>query len=173
MSEFNLAIPTILRHEGGLADNLNDPGGITNFGVSLRWLKSKGLAGDLDHDGDVDATDIRIMTKDEATAFYRTFWWNQYKYGLIVAQMVATKVFDAAVNMGAPRAHSLAQGVLGVKQDGILGPKSLGELNAMPSLKFITAYQEAMAQFYRRLVNLNPKRQEFLKGWLARAYDRI
>jgi lysozyme family protein len=172
MSTFELAIPTILRHEGGLVDNPNDPGGITNYGVSLRWLKSKGLAGDINHDGDVNAADIKLMTRDEAMAFYRTFWWNQYQYGLITAQAVATKIFDAAVNMGAPRAHSLAQGVLLVKQDGIFGPKTFGELNAMPSLKFIVAYQEAMAQFYRRLVLLDPRRQEFLKGWLNRAYDR-
>ena len=173
MSDFNLAIPTILRHEGGLVDNPNDPGGITNFGVSLRWLHSKGLAGDLNHDGDVNAADIKLMTKADATQFYLTYWWNAYHYSNIIAQAVATKVFDAAVNMGAPRAHSMVQAVLGMNQiDGILGPKSMAELNAMPSLKFIVAYQEAMAQFYRRLVYLNPARQEFLKGWLARAYDR-
>jgi len=172
MSSFDLAIPTILRHEGGLVDNPNDPGGITNYGVSLRWLKSKGLAGDLNHDGDVNAADIKIMTKIDAMEFYRKFWWDAYRYQFIVAQAVATKIFDAAVNMGAPRAHTLAQAVLGIQQDGVLGPKSLAELNAMPSIKFIVAYQEQMAQFYRRLVVLNPARQEFLKGWLNRAYDR-
>lgn len=172
MSSFDLAIPTILRHEGGLVDNPNDPGGITNFGVSLRWLKSKGLAGDINHDGDVNATDIKIMTVDEAKGFYHQFWWDAYKYGNIIAQAVATKVFDAAVNMGAPRAHMFAQAVVGTTQDGVIGPQTLAEINAMPSLKFIVAYQEQMAQFYRRLVALNPARQEFLKGWLNRAYDR-
>jgi lysozyme family protein len=172
MSSFDLAIPTVLRHEGGLVDNPNDPGGITNYGVSLRWLKSKGLAGDLNHDGDVNAKDIKIMTQDEAKTFYHTYWWDAYKYGLIDAQLVATKIFDSAVNMGAPRAHQFAQAIVGTVQDGNIGPKTLAEINAMPSLKFIVAYQERMAQFYRNLVATNPKRQEFLKGWLARAYDR-
>lgn len=172
MSSFDLAIPVVLRHEGGLVNNPNDPGGITNFGVSLRWLKSKGLAGDIDHDGDVDANDIKRMTVDEAKDFYKRFWWDAYRYEFVQAQMVATKIFDAAVNMGAPRAHKLAQGVVGLTQDGIIGPKSLAEINAMPSLKFLVAYQEAMAQFYRQLVQLDPRRQEFLKGWLNRAYDR-
>ena len=35
MSDFNDAIPTVLRHEGGFVDSPNDPGGATNFGVSL------------------------------------------------------------------------------------------------------------------------------------------
>ncbi len=173
MSTFELSIPTILRHEGGLVNNPNDPGGITNHGVSLRWLKSKGLAGDIDHDGDVDAADIKLMTVDQASEFYRTFWWNAYSYGTINAQLVATKVFDTAVNMGPKRAHIFAQSIVGVPRDGVLGPKSFAEINACPSLKFLTAFQNLQAQFYRTLVATNPARQEFLKGWLNRAYDRI
>lgn len=38
MSDFNLAIPSVLRHEGGLVDDSSDPGGITNFGISKRCL---------------------------------------------------------------------------------------------------------------------------------------
>lgn len=172
MALFELAIPIVLRHEGGLVNNPNDPGGITNYGVSLRWLKGQGLAGDIDHDGDVDAQDITLMTQADAMNFYRKFWWDAYHYDAIIAQAVASKIFDAAVNMGAPRAHTFAQRVVGVVTDGVLGPKSLGEINAMPSLKFIEAYQEQMAQFYRNLVAINPARQVFLKGWLNRAYDR-
>lgn len=173
MSLFELSIPTVLRHEGGLVDNPNDPGGITNHGVSLRWLKSKGLAGDIDHDGDVDAQDIKLMTVDQASEFYKTFWWDIYHYENIVAQVPATKVFDTAVNMGPMRAHKFAQQIVGVPQDGILGPKSFAEINAMPSLKFIVAFQTLQANFYRSIVASNPARQEFLTGWLNRAYDRI
>ena len=173
MSLFSLAIPTVLRHEGGLVDNPNDPGGITNHGVSLRWLKSKGLAGDINHDGDVDAQDIKIMTADEASQFYLDYWWNPYQYSNLVAQAVATKIFDTAVNMGAPRAHKFAQRIVGVVDDGNLGPHSFAAINAMPSLQFITAYQNAQAQFYRNIVASNPAREVFLTGWLNRAYDRI
>ena len=37
MSAFELAIPIVLKHEGGFADNPADPGGATNFGISLRF----------------------------------------------------------------------------------------------------------------------------------------
>lgn len=172
MSSFDLAIPIILRHEGGFVNNSNDPGGATNYGVSLRWLKSQGLAGDIDHDGDVDIADIKGLTPALASEFYRTQWWNKYSYGTIVAQMVATKVFDMSVNLGPPRAHKIVQQIIGVIQDGVLGPKSFQEINAASNLSLLTRIQEAQATFYRSLVAANPARQEFLNGWLARAYDR-
>jgi len=174
MSLFELAIPTVLRHEGGLVDNPNDPGGITNHGVSLRWLKSQGLAGDIDHDGDVDADDIKKMTTAEATQFYKDMWWTPGHYGLIVAQLPATKLFDTAVNMGTPRAVKFAQEIVGINPTtGNLGPRTLAGINAMPSVQFIQAYQNKQADFYRSLVASNPARQQFLNGWLNRAYDRI
>lgn len=175
MSLFELAIPIVLRHEGGLVDNPNDPGGITNFGVSLRWLKSKGLAGDINHDGDVDAADIKIMTQADAEAFYKTYWWIPGGYENILAQMVANKIFDTAVNMGTVRAVNFAQKIVGITPPytGHLGPLTLAGINKMPTPIFLASYQNAQAQFYRDLVAANPARAEFLKGWLNRAYDRI
>lgn len=174
MSLFELAIPIVLRHEGGLVDNPNDPGGITNHGVSLRWLKSKGLAGDLDHDGDVDANDIKIMTVPEAEAFYKQFWWDAYGYGGISSQAVATKIFDTAVNMGPVRPANWAQQIVGITPTtGHIGPQTLAKINAMNSLMFLSSFQGKQADFYRAIVASNPARQEFLAGWLNRAYDRI
>jgi lysozyme family protein len=175
MSTFDLAIPTVLRHEGGYVNNINDPGGATNFGVSLRWLKAKGLLADLEHEehiGDDEIAAMKLMNVDQAKQFYLTYWWTPFNYASIIAQMIATKVFDTSVNMGASRAHKFAQAIVGVPQDGIIGPKTIAEINAMSSLNFIVAYQNMQAQFYRGLVTTNPARQEFLKGWLARAYDR-
>jgi lysozyme family protein len=172
VSTFELAIPTIIRHEGGFVNNVNDPGGATKFGVSLRWLKQQGLAGDINHDGDIDIEDIKALTLATAEGFYRTKWWDAYQYGNIAAQMTATKVFDMSVNLGPPRAHKMLQQAVGVNQDGVLGAKTFGEVNALPSTKTIVTLQGLQAAFYRRLVELNPARQPFLEGWLNRAYDR-
>ena len=48
MSDFESAIPTILRHEGKFEQNAADPGGVTNYGISLRWLKAQGLLENLE-----------------------------------------------------------------------------------------------------------------------------
>jgi lysozyme family protein len=174
MSEFDDAIPTMLRHEGGFENDPNDPGGITNFGVSLRWLKAQGLLEELedeDHTQDVLVV-MKTMTRAQATAFYKSYWWNFYRYGTIKAQPVATKVFDTAVNLGASRAHRFLQAATGLPQDGVLGLKTLAEVNSSPSAQLVVKLQSYQATYYRALVIKNPKLDKFLGGWLNRAYDR-
>lgn len=182
MSTFELAIPIVLKHEGIFSDNPNDPGGATKYGVSLRWLKSLGdndgvLQGDLDWDGDVDINDIKNMTLAQATELYRVQWWDKYRYGLIKDQALATKVFDAAVNMGEVQAHKLLQracwsidGYGQIEDDGILGKKTLDFINTSTP-PVISPYKSEIAGFYRALVALKPSRGEFINGWLRRAYS--
>ena len=174
MSDFNDAIPVVLRHEGGFVDNPNDPGGATDFGISLRWLQSKGLLAELEAEDKTqdEVMAIRSMTKEQAMGYYKAYFWDPPKYQNLNAQSIATKLFDSAVNMGASRAHKLLQGCLGLPQDGILGPKTFAEANAMSPSVLVVKYQTAQAQFYRDLVAKNPKLEEFLTGWLNRAYDR-
>lgn len=174
MSTFELAIPTIIRHEGGYINNPNDPGGATKYGISLRWLKSQGLFGDVNGDLRVDIRDIQALTLDKADGFYRVSWWDHYGYGRISEQVLATKIFDMAVNMGAPRAHRIAQDAAGVPVDGVLGSGSLRALNSVlgapqPLLAHIQGLQAA---YYLGLVKANPRLAVFLPGWENRAYDR-
>lgn len=174
MSTFELAIPTIIRHEGGYINNPNDPGGATRYGISLRWLKSIGLYGDINGDLHVDIKDIQALTLATAERFYQVYWWDHYGYGRIDAQVLATKILDMAVNMGAPRAHRIVQTALGAHPDGILGPNTLAGLNAVSEapLLLLARIQGLQAAFYTGLVSNNSRLAEFLPGWISRAYDR-
>jgi lysozyme family protein len=174
MSDFNTAIEVVLRHEGGFVDNPNDPGGATDFGVSARWLKSKGLLEQLE-EGDRTQDEvmaIREMTKAQASGYYKAYFWDFYKYQNLQAQPVATKVFDTGVNIGPSRAHKILQTILGLPADGVLGSKSFAEANALSPSTLVVKYQTAQADFYRSLVAKNPKLGIFLTGWISRAYDR-
>jgi lysozyme family protein len=180
MADFEKAIPVILAHEGGYVNHPNDPGGATNFGVSLRFLAEHPEMGDFDGDGDVDVEDIRNMSVDDAKNVYRKLWWEKYKYGQIIDQTIATKVLDLSVNMGAKRAHILLQTALnkafGLKLtvDGILGPASIGVINACSDdteQTLLTAYCDEAFGFYQRLIDKNPKFKVFEKGWKKRAYS--
>jgi len=193
MSNFDLAIETILEHEGGFVDNKHDPGGATNYGISLRWLQQIDLAeADVDRDGDVDADDIKKMTQKQAEAFYKKHWWTKNKYDRIDNIGVSIKVFDMAVNMGAGQAHKLVQRALRavgleVEDDGILGPKSIEAINLTTAQHFIPALRCTQAGFYYALVMRNAALRKakvkkangkvyedfsvFLKGWLRRAYS--
>ena len=186
MSEFDIAIIPVLSHEGGFVDNKNDTGGATNYGISLRWLKKQNsIDGDLDHDGDVDIDDIRLLTKKQAVELYHTKFWNPYKYNSISSQLIANKVFDLTVNMGSKQSHKLLQRALratGIKieDDGVLGNISFNAISRVNEKELLAAYRSEAAGFYRALVLRNKAlRNEgidvedfsvFIKGWLNRAY---
>jgi lysozyme family protein len=178
MASFDEAIPTILRHEGKLEQNASDPGGITAYGISLRWLKAQGLLENLKlQDKTQDEVQVvKDLTVDAATALYKSYFWNPYNYGAIDSQLVATKIFDVTVNMGARRSHLIVQNCLGFppdQRDGLMGPKTIAEINAAGAAPLVVQIQSIQAAFYRQLVATNPKLQPFLQGWLNRSYDRI
>jgi len=181
MATFEKAIPVILAHEGGYVNHPNDPGGATNFGVSLRFLADHPDLGDFDQDGDVDGEDIANMTVEQAMTVYKTCWWDKFKYERIIDQTIATKIFDLSVNMGASRAHKLLQAAMnkafGLKLtvDGVLGPASISTINActdgQEEQTLLTAYCDEAFGFYQRLIANNAKFKAFEKGWKRRAYS--
>ncbi|WP_372069752.1 glycosyl hydrolase 108 family protein (plasmid) [Tistrella mobilis] len=172
------AIETVLAHEGGYIDDPDDPGGATNWGVSLRYLRAIGdlTLADVDGDGDVDVDDIRQMTRAQAAAIYHREWWVRYGYGQLPVP-VSAKVMDLAVNMGASQAHRIAQRALravdarqAVVDDGIIGPLTRRAILSVDSGRLVTAIRSEAAGFYRGLVVAQPVRQKWLRGWLNRAY---
>lgn len=181
MSTFEKAIPILLHHEGGFVNNPNDPGGATNYGISLRFLADHPDQGDFNHDGQVNAEDIANMSVEEAETIYKIFWWDRFHYGSINDQTIATKVFDFSVNMGAIRAHKLLQAAmnnafgLNLTVDGVLGRASFGAINAVmdggQEQALLDAYSEKAWQFYQALIARNPKLQVFAHGWRNRAYS--
>lgn len=171
MSWFPTAIEVVLAHEGGFVNDPDDPGGATNWGVSLRWLaKQDPEIGDFDQDGDVDADDIRVMTREQAIMIYREYWWKKQGYDRIYHRGVAIKVFDLAVNMGPRQCHKLLQRSLQacgghVVEDGILGPRTFAALEAANPFELLGALKANAGCFYRSL-----NRPKYLAGWLRRAY---
>jgi lysozyme family protein len=179
MSNFDTAIITVLRHEGLFVNDSDDAAGATNYGVSLRWLKSIGdldndgfIDGDFDHDGDVDVLDIKKIQPNDATKLYRQYWWDKLSYEKIANQLIATKVFDLAINMGRKSAHICLQRAIRAAsdikllEDGILGPKSLAAINAANVEILLAALRSEAAGFYRSL-----NKTKYIAGWLNRAYS--
>lgn len=182
---FDKAITTVLHHEGGFVDDPVDPGGATNYGVSLRFLLSKGdldrdadgwLDFDFDKDGDVDAFDVRSMTREDAVMIYRDFWWDKNGYADLPG-IVGIKVFDLAVNMGSRQAHLhlqralRANGCADIVDDGVLGPVTRRTALAGDALSIQAALRSEAAGFYRLLTVKKPPLKKYLNGWLRRAYS--
>lgn len=181
MAQFSIAVEVVLRHEGGFVDNPADPGGATNFGISLRHLQKIGdldgdgwLDGDFDRDGDVDVDDIANMTREDAISHYRSQFWDRYRYDWFKNQEVANKVFCLAVHAGPRRAAIILQKALSyynrLDVDGIVGPLTRALTNTTPPTWLVTEFKHETAAFYRQLVETRPKLIQFERGWLNRAY---
>ncbi len=182
MSDFDLAISTILQHEGLLLDDLADPGGITKYGISLRYLKRLVeqepqllMNFDVNSHGMIDAVDIRGMTRLQAIEIYKTQWWDRYHYYAILDQMLATKVFDLSVNMGSMAAHKLLQqscnnltGKKCLAVDGILGAESLAIINQLNAMNLLAKFKAEAVQYYMQLAAKKAPLKKFLRGWLNR-----
>lgn len=181
MSDFKRAIPTVLLHEGGFVDNKNDAGGTTNYGISVRFLKDHPDDGDYNHDGIVDAKDIKMMTQDQACLIYEKYFWDANSYTKITDQTIATKIFDFSVNMGASRSHRIVQAAvnkvlnLSLGVDGVLGQQSINAINSGITDKdkqaLITAISNGALAFYQNLAYRDSSQSQFLNGWKNRAYS--
>lgn len=177
---FDEAHAFVARWEGGLSDHPSDPGGITKYGVSLRWLRA--LGHDLDGDGDIDADDIRALTPAQARTMFKAECWDKLGCDSL-PRPVTLALYDGAVNQGAPRAVAQLQRACNdvmrrdgldrrLDEDGALGRDTravLAELTDMGKAGDIARAMLAIrATFYRGLAQSRPGMSRFLNGWLAR-----
>ncbi len=61
------------------------------------------------------------------------------------------------------------QGVLGLPADGIVGPKTLEQVNESNTTIVFGLYKGARVKYYNDLVARKPEMKIFLNGWLKRA----
>lgn len=170
---FNRAIVHVLKHEGLLSNNSNDPGGITNYGISLRFLKREGI--DLDEDGDVDEQDIRGLTIDKAREVYKKYFWDRHGYDKLINQQVAEKVLDLSVNMGNKATVKILQKSINslerypvLKVDGILGKHTIDAANRYNPNALRSAMRIFAQDKYLLILINNPQFEGFREGWLKR-----
>jgi len=179
---FDRALAFVLAHEGGLSDDPDDPGGITNLGISLRFLKGlPGLAGDIDHDGDVDADDIRALTPETAAKFYYDRFWEPCNCHNL-AWPVSLVMFDSAVNCGPGRAKRWLQGAINtctfqtghgpqIEIDGRIGPRTMRAYTYYEPRQIAGAMLGMRLSFYHFLIIEHPKLKKYIHGWENRVRD--
>ena len=170
---FDHCIKAIMIHEGGLTDDRYDPGGITKYGVSLRFIRSIGF--DVDNDGDVDADDVIQLNIPDSQNIYRKYWWDKYDYNRLNNIKVVEKVFDLAVNMGGVSAHKILQRACNqllehkLIVDGKLGKKTIEAANTLNPSQLRQNMRILAKERYLRIIANNPSLKGFERGWMSRA----
>lgn len=176
MALFLPAFEALIVNEGGFSNHEKDPGGATQYGISLRFLQSLGTYGDIDKNRIVDEQDIKLIDLDFSKEIYKKYFWDNNKYGDISSQGVATKIFDMAVNMGSVRANKLLQEACNhvsdddrLTTDGVIGGKTLGKVNKIDASMMQNLLACLSSNYYLRICEGNNSLRAFLKGWLVRA----
>jgi lysozyme family protein len=160
MARFEDAIGYVLANEGGYANDPDDPGGETNWGICKR-----------DHP-DVN---IRSLTREQAIEIYREQYWC---YDGIQAQRVATKLLDMAVQMEGTGRRGAAITIVQraarlqlvrLSIDGIYGPETENAINGCNSTLLLSDMCSLTLVYYNGLIARNPALQKFAHDWTRRA----
>jgi lysozyme family protein len=101
---YNEALRLMLKHEGGYTNHPSDPGGPTNFGITIhdyrKYIKADGTA-----------SDVRAMNIDEAKKIYRAKYWDIQKCDDLPSG-VDYAIFDYGVNSGIGRSGKVLRRLL-------------------------------------------------------------
>ena len=169
MASFDVALPIVLKFEGGYVDDPDDPGGETNRGITMSVFQE--CAHDL-LGIDPSSANLRALTAAQAGIIYRARYWNRMQGDAIELQELANIVFDFLVNSGT-NATALLQRILNemgaaLVVDGQIGKATLIALGGVDESAVYRLYKQRRIQYYEQLAAQRPSLVEFLKGWCAR-----
>lgn len=140
---YDEALRRLLAHEGGYTNHPSDPGGPTNFGITIydyrKYVKPNATA-----------ADIRAMRLDEAKAIYRTKYWSAQRCDDLPAG-VDDSVFDYGVNSGIGRSGKVLRRVVGLPDDTSVVTDAVLDAVAKRDAKAI-------------VIAINDERLRFLQG---------
>lgn len=166
MAKIDILAQFILSYEGGFVNDPLDRGGATNMGVTIGTWKRVGY--DKDGDGNIDVADLRLVSRDDViNRVLKPHYWDRWKADLIRSQSIANTLVDWVWASGV-NGIKIPQRILGVKQDGIVGPKTLEALNNRDPRRLFEQIQAERRAFVADIIRRNPSQKRFEKGWLRR-----
>lgn len=156
MTNFDQAFTDLLGHEGGYTNRPNDPGGETNWGITIAVAREHGYIGSM-----------KDLDQSVAKQIYAKQYWlpafDQLPYP------IAFQVFDAAVNSGVGQAVRWLQRSIGVADDGKLGPVTLQAIQQADPLKLVLLFNAERLLFMTNLSTWG----SFGKGWARRVATNL
>lgn len=145
--------------EGGFSNHPDDPGGMTNLGVTkITWEAWVGHP--------VDEKAMRNLSVEAVASLYKRKYWDAVR-GDDLPQGLDYIMFDTAVNSGPGRAIKFLQSCLGMTADGALGPKTMAAVKAADPKKLLDAYAKYRLSFLQDLPNWGT----FGRGWARRVAE--
>ena len=153
---FEHCLKMLLKHEGGFVNHPDDPGGITNHGVTKKvyekWVERE-----------VSEQEMRDLTHEDVAPIYKKNYWDRLRADDLPSG-VDWSCFDWGVNSGTSRAAKALQRIVGVEQDGGIGPMTLQAVVEVEPAEIIEQMHYMRDGFYRNLDTFDT----FGRGWTRR-----
>jgi len=143
-STYNICLPLLLAHEGGYSNHPSDPGGPTNFGITIFDYRKYAKPG-------ATAADVRAMTVEEAKRIYRARYWNAQRCDELPAGLDYA-VFDYGVNSGIGRSAKVLRRLLGLPdRSATISDDVIAAARAVDPTTLVTKICDERLQFLRSL----------------------
>ncbi len=170
----------IVAREGGFVNDPDDPGGATNFGVTIHTLRR------LRPGQQIGVAEVRALTREDAIEIYIEHYFARPRIAELPEPLWPT-VFDMFVNAGANAVRILqrllVQMGLEVSVDGVIGPQTIAATHRaydMAPAHLVDAYGIARRDYYYSLADRRPASRKFARrrdggkgGWITRAEEFI
>ncbi|OTG87682.1 hypothetical protein B9T31_04075 [Acinetobacter sp. ANC 4558] len=154
---FEEVFERLIGHEGGYVNHPKDPGGETNWGITLGTARANGYLGSM-----------RSMSRNQAKEIYRSAYWDRAKCSQYDAA-IGYQMFDAAVNHGIGNAIRMLQRAVSVADDGKIGSLTLNAIKAKTVDDVLVLFNAERLEFYTKL-NTFPT---FGRGWTRRVAGNL
>ena len=162
MTRFDACLPFTLKEEGGFVDNPTDPGGATNYGITLETLRNY-------MKWDCPVSFLERIDLKLVSSIYQNWYWNRMDCDSYPAG-VDLMVFDFGVTAGQNRSIRILQEVVDAAEiDGRPGPHTVAAVRASATRGALFHLADAQGAWYKSL----PTFDTFGRGWLARTQRRL
>lgn len=148
----------------GFANDPDDLGGATMIGVTIatytEYCRRKGYP-------KPTVERLRNMTYTQWLDILKTMFWDRWQADQIANQSIAEILVDWIWASG-KYGITIPQQVLGVKVDGVVGPKTIAAVNAASSAELFSKIRAERIAFINRICVSRPINNKYKKGWLRR-----
>lgn len=159
MSELNYdqSLALVLKYEGGYTNHPSDPGGPTNWGITIKdaqmyWKK------------DATAADVKAMPVSVAKGIYRRRYWDAMRCSELPSG-VDYAVMDYGVNSGIGRSGKVLRRALGLSdKTSVINDQVIAACKASDAKKIINFIMSERLAFLKSLKTW----PTFGRGWGAR-----
>ena len=154
-SIFSYCLQQILKFEGGLVDDPNDPGGRTAYGIAERSHPAAWRNG--------------TPTEEDAAKLYKQYYWEANRCGEL-PNMLCLVVFDSSVNQGIRSAGKFLQRAIAkpnIYEDGVIGNKTIAAAAVADKKELLRDFTTFRIKHYSEL----PHFPVYWKGWTRRAIE--